>query len=101
MAAAYFRTPEIALEKEEARAIAEALAEVNRHYKIPGINPAHASIVSLLFVVTVTYGKRIPAIMSRGATANTTASAREERQAAQVSEPEPWFGNSSPPPPIQ
>lgn len=65
MAAAYFRIPELALEKEEAKAVAEAIAEVNRHYAIPGINPAHASIASLIFIVTVTYAKRVPYVMAR------------------------------------
>lgn len=65
MGAAYLRVPEIALEREEAKALAQAIAEVSKHYKIPGVSPEHASIASLVFVIFVTYGKRVPAILAR------------------------------------
>lgn len=65
MGAAFFAVPELALENGEAKALAEAIAEVNRHYHIPGLRPDHAAVVSLAVVVFVTYGKRVPVILAR------------------------------------
>jgi hypothetical protein len=65
MGAAFFAIPELELQKDEARAIADALVEVNKHYPIPGIDPKHAAIATLVFVLVVTYGKRVPAIIAR------------------------------------
>ena len=59
MAAAFFATPELVLENNEARVIAEALGEVNKHYKIPGLRPDHASVASLIIVLLTIYGKRV------------------------------------------
>lgn len=110
MMAAFFQVPELALEKDEARAMAEALAEVNRHYKIPGLNPAHAAIISACFVIGGTYAKRIPAVMSRsrsrGATAGSTASHLNGSQNPQTNTPQQqsgqvasdWFTPGSSPP---
>lgn len=64
MAAMYFGVAELQLMPDEAKAIAQAIAEVNRHYKVPGLNPAHAAIVSLIIVIGGTYGKRVPYIMA-------------------------------------
>ena len=106
MAAAYFSIPELQLEKDEAKSIAEALAEVNRHYSIPGINPAHASIASLAFILALTYGKRVPYIMRgkqqraairRPADPPGAANTRSEApNTGDFASPEAWF---APPPP--
>jgi hypothetical protein len=64
MGAAYFRVPELALEKEEARALAEAIANVQKHYKIPGLREDHAAIAQLCVVLAITEGKRLPYLMA-------------------------------------
>ncbi len=76
MGAAFFSIPDLALDKNEAKAMAEAIAEVSKYYSIPGLNPAHAAVVSLFLVVLTTYAKRIPAILrgARGAPPPTPAS---------------------------
>jgi hypothetical protein len=74
MAASYFQQPALALEKSEAKAIAEALAEVSKHYSIPGLDPKHAAIMSLALVIAVTYGKRVPFILGGKAMPPTPAS---------------------------
>jgi len=96
MGAAFFAIPDLALEKNEAKALAEAIAEVSKYYSIPGLNPAHAAVVSLLLVVVTTYGKRIPAIL-RGPVAARQAEHPQAGNGVDHSPPvpepvmEPWF----------
>jgi len=93
MGAAFFAIPDLALEKNEAKALAEAIAEVSKYYSIPGLNPAHAAIVSLLLVVVTTYGKRIPAILrgARGAPPVSPASMNGVDHEPAPVNAEPWF----------
>jgi hypothetical protein len=103
MGAAFFSIPDLALDKNEAKAMAEAIAEVSKYYSIPGLNPAHAAVVSLFLVMITTYGKRIPAILrgARGAPPLTPAPGNGadheppdyvRGESAVVSEP--WFAPS-------
>jgi methylase of polypeptide subunit release factors len=61
MIAAVSASPEWALEEDEAKALAERIAEVNRHYPMPVINPAHASLIAL---ATCAAGLYIPRIIT-------------------------------------
>lgn len=65
MGAAFFALPELELEKREAKALAEAIAEVSKHYNIPGIDPKMAAVVSLIIVAGQIYVPRGFAIVNR------------------------------------
>jgi len=96
MLAAYTKTPALELEKGEAKAMAEAIANVSKHYKIPGMSPEHAAIAQLCFVVAVTYGKRVPLIMAGRSASRNTMSPLQAQQAQtpkpqDAPSPEPWF----------
>lgn len=88
MAASYFKQPALALEVGEAKAIAQALAEVSKYYNVPGLNPKHAAILSLALVLMVTYGKRVPYLLD----------GRKQRpSAAPVTPPGQGGGTMTPP----
>jgi len=99
MLAAYTHVPEMALEKDEARAMAEAIANVSKHYKIPGMSPEHAALAQLGFILAVTYGKRIPNVMARRKNGARPASATVARPVSSPETPptpEPWFSGLQP-----
>lgn len=66
MIAAVSASPEWALSDEESKALAERIAEVNRHYPMPVINPAHASLIALATTAAGLYIPRIIASVSKG-----------------------------------
>lgn len=65
MGAAFFALPELELEKREAKALAEAIADVSKHYNIPGIDPKMAAVVSLVIVAGQIYVPRGITIVNR------------------------------------
>jgi hypothetical protein len=98
MGATFFGIPELELEDKEAKALASAIGEVSKHYAIPGIRDDHAAIAGLLFVLFVTYGKRV-VFIARGARADrgniaavSQVQPSSERPAAEVQTP--WFDAS-------
>jgi hypothetical protein len=65
MAAVFFQAPEWNLEENEAKNIAAAAAEVNKHYPLPGIREDHAAIMALVVVILYTYAPRIGLTIAR------------------------------------
>lgn len=47
------------LDPSEAKALAEAISEVDRHYKIPVVNEKHQALISLAVVSVSIYGPRV------------------------------------------
>ena len=106
------RCPELALETDEAKDLAEAIRELEKHYNIPVVNPKHMAILTLLGVAGRVYVPRAMAIAARkaggGDTPTMTGAAQtvvERARAASASDvaqtgtppaPEPpgWFGNA-------
>lgn len=64
--AAALKTPEVALEKDEAKALAEATAEVAKHYPT-AISPVTIAWVNLATCVGLTYVPRVYMISKRNA----------------------------------
>jgi hypothetical protein len=96
MGATFFGIPELELKDKEAKALASAIGEVSKHYAIPGIRDDHAAIAGLLFVLFVTYGKRV-VFIARGARAvRGTAVDVSPMQSspAQAEVQTPWFDAS-------
>lgn len=59
MGAAFFSAPEWELQENEAKSLAAAIAEVEKHYKIPGMSEEHAAILGLVLVAGSIYAPRI------------------------------------------
>lgn len=62
--AAALQTPELALQKAEAKGLADALAEVSSHYPM-AIDPKTMAWVNLATCVGITYGPRVYMIRKR------------------------------------
>jgi hypothetical protein len=101
MGAAFFAVPELALDPAEAHAIAGAISEVNKYYKIPGIRPDHAAIASLIIVLSVTYGKRVPVILAKRKGVKSPSQVMQQPQEVNRIFPtdgttaQPWFTGST------
>lgn len=64
MMAAALKTPELALEKDEAQAMATAIAEVSRHYPMT-IDPKTMAWINLASCASMVYGPRLYMISTR------------------------------------
>jgi hypothetical protein len=106
MLAALTQTPELALEDDESKALAGALVNVTKHYKIPALSPEKMALGVLVWTAGRIYGPRAMAISARkrGDTAAPASappsSARASTMAPQGSQAagiptEAWF---TPPP---
>ena len=60
-----FKTPEIALEDDESKPLAEAIAEVAKHYDIPVIAPETVAWISLAVTAGRIYGPKAMLIRER------------------------------------
>lgn len=58
MAAAFLQTPELAIDGEEAKLLADAIAEVGKHYNIAP-DPVTQAWLNLSMVVGAVYGPRV------------------------------------------
>lgn len=67
IAAAMARTPEIALEPEQANALAARLADVNKFYPMPVIKPEHVAIGALIVTAMPIYAGMYQAVAARKA----------------------------------
>ena len=65
--------PEMALEEDEAKQLALALAEIEKHYPINPLSPKHMAVLGLSMVVFKVYGKRIPAFIGKKKAGPVTA----------------------------
>lgn len=59
MGAAFFSAPEWELQESEAKSLAAAISEVEKHYKIPGMSEERAAILGLVLVAGSIYAPRI------------------------------------------
>lgn len=57
--------PELALQENEARDLSRAIAAVNKHYALPGLNPKHQALLGLGVVAGRIYAPRVMAISAR------------------------------------
>ena len=64
MGAAILATPEIELDKEEAKKLSDAIKEVGKHYAMT-FDPKHVAIANLMAVTGFVYGPRIVAFRAR------------------------------------
>lgn len=64
MAAAFLKSPELALEKTEADALAGAISEVEKHYSI-SLSPEARAWLGLATVGAMVYGPRAYSIIER------------------------------------
>ncbi len=65
MLAGFTGIAELQLADDEARAMASAIAEVNRHYRMPGLKPEHAALLGLGAVTIQVYGGKVKAVMAK------------------------------------
>lgn len=65
MAAVFLQQPDIALDKDEAQILAHAIAEVNKHYKLPIVRPEHAALGALAGAVFAVYKPKLTKIRAR------------------------------------
>lgn len=70
--------PELALEDQEAAAIAEGIANVNEHYNIPGIDEGPAAIVMLAGTLLAIYGKRWLILRNQKTPSKNSSNKKEE-----------------------
>jgi flagellar basal body-associated protein FliL len=81
------------LSDAEAKQLAERIAEVNRHYPLPVINPAHASLLALATCCATLYVPRIVmTVKTRGKKADKAA---PTAPVPQSNFPEPFAVNSA------
>lgn len=66
MAAVALSQPKLALDENEAKALAQAIGEVSKHYAIPGISEKHAALGVLFGVLLSIYGPRVVMLASGG-----------------------------------
>lgn len=65
MTAAFTQTPELALEADESKPLAEAVAELAKHYDIPGLDAKAMAWVGLVMVAGKIYVPRAILIKAR------------------------------------
>lgn len=65
MIAAFVKAPELALEKDESKPYAEAVAEVAKHYDIPEVADVTMAWIGLAMVMGTIYGPRYILIQQR------------------------------------
>lgn len=65
MAAAAFKAQELALSPDEAKELAEKIAEVQKHYPAAVFDPKYAAIGALVFAVVKIEGPRALYLMNR------------------------------------
>ena len=58
-------TPELALSPDEARRLATAAVEVQRHYPMPALDPGKVAVATLVWTAGSIYWPRIRALGSR------------------------------------
>lgn len=90
MAAEFFKTPELELDKEEAAKLSEATQNVAKYYAI-AFNPKKVAIFNLAVCMTTIYGTRFVAIRNKHA---TTKKEQPKPIATQQMKPQPVNGAS-------
>lgn len=91
MLATFARAPELELTPAEAQTLAHGMAEVNRHYRIPAMDPGHVAIGSLATAAFVIYRGKFKAM-------NARRSGRQDGAAGSpVSTDAPTIGGASAP----
>lgn len=65
MAANFFHVQELKLDKDEAHMLAESMAEVQKHYDIPMIDPKYAALGTMAATLYKVYSGKIIAIQQR------------------------------------
>lgn len=65
LAAVALKTPELALDESESRPLAEAVAEVSKHYDIPGLSDKAIAWVGLVIVAGKLYAPRYVLVSQR------------------------------------
>lgn len=68
MLAALLSLPELRINDDEAKRLASALAEVNRHYQLPVISPKHMALATLAWTAGSIYVPRALAISGHSPT---------------------------------
>lgn len=81
--------PEFEISQDEAHAIAEAYAEVCKHYEVFNIDPKHAAIVNFGSTVSIVYGSRFISWRARQTPRRARPTPQPEQQTAPFVPPQP------------
>ena len=104
MLAAFTKTPELALNDDEAKTLAHGISEVNRHYPMP-VSPGHVAIGALITAAVSIYRPKLREVSERKARERNPAPSAEEASPfvrpvvnagltmpTATETPVPWFG---------
>jgi hypothetical protein len=93
MGAEFLKTPELELEKDEAKKLSDAIEEVGKHYKV-AFDPKKVAIAELAVVGVSIYGPMLVQVRRRWKTERM----RQPLPATPINTPRPQQTQSAPPP---